>query len=285
MANNPELFLKAEALTGEGPIVDGQSLHWIDIPSGQVNKTDLTSLTTESISLGIAVGAVAPFESRDGYALAYKNGFATLENGKLIPKNPFLLDPNFRMNDAKCDVLGRLWGGSCQMNFESGKGKLHRWDGGETNKVMTEDLTLPNGIGWNFESTLMYLADSITKKVYLSNFELDDNFQPEFRELIAIETGLPDGLAIDMEGCIWLAVWGGNRVTRISPQGKILEEHLFPVSQTSSCAFGQDGVLYVTSARGGLSEAELENEPLAGSIFTLNTSTVGVPVAKFKESE
>ena len=189
------------------------------------------------------------------------------------------------MNDAKCDVRGRFWGGSCQMGFEPGKGKLHRWEGAESNKVMAENLTLPNGIGWNYENTLMYLADSMAKKVYVSEFNLADDFVPKFRELISIDSGVPDGLAVDMDGCIWLAVWGGSRVTQISPQGKIIEEHHFPVAQPSSCAFGSDGTLFVTSARAGISEAELLNQPLAGSLFTLSTSTTGVPVAGFKESQ
>jgi sugar lactone lactonase YvrE len=188
------------------------------------------------------------------------------------------------MNDAKCDALGRFWGGSCQMDFETGKGKLHRWEGGKHDKVMVENMSLPNGIGWNRENTLMYLADSMTKKVYVSDFDLADDFVPTFRELISIDSGVPDGLAVDVDGCIWLAVWGGSRVSKISPQGKILEEHHFPVAQPSSCAFGSHGTLYVTSARAGISEAELLNQPLAGSLFTLSTSTAGVPVAGFKES-
>jgi sugar lactone lactonase YvrE len=188
------------------------------------------------------------------------------------------------MNDAKCDALGRFWGGSCQLDFESGKGKLHRWEGGEHNKVMVESLSLPNGIGWNNENTLMYLADSMAKKVYVSDFDLADDFVPKFRELISIDLGVPDGLSVDVEGCIWLALWGGSQIIRISPQGKILEEHIFPVSQPSSCAFGSDGTLFVTSARAGISKADLLNEPLAGSLFTLSTNTSGVPVSGFRES-
>lgn len=128
----------------------------------------------------------------------------------------------------------------------------------------------------------MYLADSMAKKVFVSDFDLADDFVPQFRELITIETGVPDGLAIDNEGCIWLALWGGSRVVKISPQGVIISEHHFPVAQPSSCAFGSDGTLFVTSARAGLSESDLAEQPLAGSLFTLTTNTSGVPVSKFK---
>ena len=131
----------------------------------------------------------------------------------------------------------------------------------------------------------MYLADSMANKVFVSEFDLADDFVPTFRELITIDRGVPDGLAIDNEGCIWLALWGGSRVIRISPEGSIISEHLFPVTQPSSCAFGSDGTLYVTSARKGLSESQIKEQPLAGSLFILQTDTTGVPVSKFQESQ
>jgi sugar lactone lactonase YvrE len=280
----PELLLQSEAEVGEGPIFLGNSLLWVDIPVGKIHKTNLENLHTETITLDTQVGAVAPFEADEKIAVACKEGFAILANNKLEIRDPYLSNPDYRMNDAKCDALGRFWGGSCQLDFESGKGKLHRWEGGEHNKVMVESLSLPNGIGWNSENTLMYLADSMAKKVYVSDFDLADDFVPKFRELISIDLGVPDGLSVDVEGCIWLALWGGSQIIRISPQGKILEEHLFPVSQPSSCAFGSDGTLFVTSARAGISKADLLNEPLAGSLFTLSTNTSGVPVSGFRES-
>jgi sugar lactone lactonase YvrE len=284
MSVKPELLLQSDAEVGEGPIFLGDSLLWVDIPFGKIHNTNLGTLKTETTTLDTRVGAVAPFQAGENLAIACKEGFGIFADGKLDICDPFLGDSNYRMNDAKCDVRGRFWGGSCQMEFEAGKGKLHRWEGGKQNKVMVEGLALPNGIGWNYENTLMYLADSMAKKVYVSDFDLTDDFVPKFRELISIDSGVPDGLAVDMDGCIWLAVWGGSRVSKISPQGKILEECHFPVAQPSSCAFGSDGTLYVTSARAGISEAELLNQPLAGSLFTLSTSTTGVPVAGFKES-
>ena len=284
MSIKPELLLQSEAEVGEGPIFLGNSLLWVDIPVGKIHKTNLENLHTETITLDTQVGAVAPFEADEKIAVACKEGFAILANNKLEIRDPYLSNPDYRMNDAKCDALGRFWGGSCQLDFESGKGKLHRWEGGEHNKVMVESLSLPNGIGWNSENTLMYLADSMAKKVYVSDFDLADDFVPKFRELISIDLGVPDGLSVDVEGCIWLALWGGSQIIRISPQGKILEEHIFPVSQPSSCAFGSDGTLFVTSARAGISKADLLNEPLAGSLFTLSTNTSGVPVSGFRES-
>jgi sugar lactone lactonase YvrE len=284
MSLKPELLLQSDAEVGEGPIFLGDSLLWVDIPVGKIHETNLETLQTVTTTLDTPVGAVAPFRVGENLAIACKEGFGIFADGKLDLRDPFLGDSNYRMNDAKCDALGRFWGGSCQMDFETGKGKLHRWEGGKDDKVMVENMSLPNGIGWNSDNSLMYLADSMTKKVYVSDFDLADDFVPSFRELISIDSGVPDGLAVDMDGCIWLAVWGGSRVTQISPQGTIIEEHHFPVAQPSSCAFGSDGTLFVTSARAGISETALLNQPLAGSLFTLSTSTTGVPVAGFKES-
>ena len=284
MSIKPELLLQSEAEVGEGPIFLGNTLLWVDIPVGKIHKTNLENLQTETITLDSHVGAVAPFENGENLAVACKEGFAILEDNKLNIGDPFLSDPDYRMNDAKCDALGRFWGGSCQLDFQTGKGKLHRWEGVHHNKVMVENLNLPNGIGWNGDNTLMYLADSMARKVYVSDFDLADDFVPKFRELISIDSGVPDGLSVDIDGCIWLAVWGGSRITRISPQGKILAEHRFPVSQPSSCAFGSDGTLFVTSARAGISKGDLLNQPLAGSLFTLSTNTSGVPVSGFRKS-
>ena len=284
MADTPELLLERDAKTGEGPVIDGDLLHWVDIPQGLIHRTDLKSLETESLSFEISIGAAIPIDSVDAYVVAYGNGFGAVENGVINPINPFLMDPGYRMNDAKCDARGRLWGGSCHIKFISGEGKLHRWDGGDSNKIMVENLALPNGLGWNRENSLMYFVDSVAKRVFVSDFDLADDFVPQFRELITIETGVPDGLAVDNEGCIWLALWGGSRVVRISPQGAIISEHHFPVSQPSSCAFGIDGTLYVTSARSNLSESDLLKQPLAGSLFTLSTNTSGVPVSKFRRT-
>jgi sugar lactone lactonase YvrE len=283
VAHKPELLVQWDAHTGEGPVVDGDLLHWVDIPTGAVHRTNLKSLETESFTLGLSVGAAIPVESKNAYAVAYENGFGLVENGELQPIHTFLSDPNLRMNDAKCDARGRMWAGSCHNDFIAGLGKLHRWDGEASHKVMVENLALPNGLGWNKENTLMYLADSISQKILVSDFDLADDFVPHFRELITIDSGYPDGLAIDAEGCIWLAVWGGGRIIRISPQGAIISEHHFPVTQASSCAFGADGTLFVTSARKELTEAELAKQPLAGSLFTLATDTAGVQVSKFKE--
>ena len=102
-----------------------------------------------------------------------------------------------------------------------------------------------------------------------------------FVQLASLSEGLPDGLAVDVEGCVWVALWGGGQAVRIDPAGRIIARVEVPVSQPSSCAFGSDGLLYITSARRGLSSAQLAREPLAGSVFVVESGTHGVAIPPF----
>ena len=102
MAQKPELLLAWDANTGEGPVVDRDVLHWVDIPAGLIHRTNLRNLKTESLSLGVSIGAASTIDSVDGYAVAYENGFGIVENGKLVPKNPFLFAFRFDKTLNKC---------------------------------------------------------------------------------------------------------------------------------------------------------------------------------------
>jgi len=185
------------------------------------------------------------------------------------------------MNDAKCDSAGRLWAGSNHMEFLPGVGTLHKWDGSSPSTVVTDGLILPNGLGWSPDDKTMYLVDSFANALLSTTFDSDDGRVGAFEVLAKIESGLPDGLAIDAEGCIWVAVWGGWEVQRLSPKGELLASVKMPVEQPSSCAFGADGTLYITSAAHGLDDGALADQPHAGSVFALASGTHGVPVSAF----
>ena len=181
------------------------------------------------------------------------------------------------MNDAKCDSRGRLWAGSTHKEFVPGVGALHRWDGAGASEEIASGFVLPNGLGWDVDDTRMYLVDSFAHSLMVAGYdgsELTGDFEP----LCAIHDGLPDGLAVDTDGCVWLAVWGGWVVCRYAPTGELLGRVPMPIAQPSSCAFGPDGTLYITSARSGLDDEQLADQPLAGSVFALSTAVHGVPV-------
>ena len=284
MLATPQVVIPAQADVGEGPVFDPRTgrLCWVDITRGVLHETDLGTGAQDSSPMSTLLGAAVPRAAADGFAVAVADGLGFWAGGELTVVEPVLPEPYRRMNDAKCDSRGRLWAGSTHVEFEPGTGALHRWDGRSPSTVMADGFILPNGLGWSPDDRTMYLVDSFAHAVLAASFEPDSGEVGPFAPLCAVETGLPDGLAVDVDGCLWVAVWGGSEVRRISPAGELVAIVPLPVSQPSSCAFGDDGTLYITSARAGLSEDDLAAQPLAGSVFALATETHGVPVSSFE---
>ncbi len=278
-----QLAIPAYAAIGESPVFDQRTgeLCWVDLESGYLFRSALRDGIDRRWELGTMIGAIAPRATKPGFAVAVAQGFGTAVDGVLTLIDPVLPTAATRMNDAKCDPLGRLWAGSTTLDFAPGQGALHRWDGQVPSSVMYEGLTLPNGLGWNFEASAMYLADSKAGMVMRADFDLARGEVGKFHPLFTIDSGVPDGLAVDMEGCMWVAAWGGWAVHRFDAKGRRIGTVEMPVSQPSSCAFAPDGTLYVTSARAGLCETALSEEPLAGSVFRVSNDARGVPIAAF----
>lgn len=279
----PETALPTTAAVGEGPVIDARTgrLCWVDITAGELHETILETQETRTVSVGMTLGAAVPRTSRSGFAVAVADGFGFADLHGLELVDVVLPEPFRRMNDAKCDSHGRLWAGSTHLDFAPGEGALHRWDGRAPSEVMADGITLPNGIGWSPDDALMYLVDSMAREVLVADFSAEAGTVGAFRTLCRVESGLPDGLAVDVDGCLWVAVWGGSVVQKYTAEGELVAECPMPVTQPSSCAFADDGTLYITSARAGLSDDELVEQPLAGSIFALETNTRGVPVGTF----
>ncbi|GAB2845232.1 SMP-30/gluconolactonase/LRE family protein [Microbacterium insulae] len=283
MSADERLLLRAAARVGEGPVIDTRTgrLCWVDILSGALLQSDLETGTTERWEFDTLMGAIAPRASERGFAIAISEGFGFAVDGELVIADPAIPDPALRMNDAKCDPLGRMWAGSNELAFAEGRGALHRWDGRGPSTVIRGGLTLPNGLGWTADGRTMYLVDSMAHVVLRAPFDPDGGEVGEFEPFVRIDEGLPDGLAVDQDGGIWVAVWGASSVHRYDATGRLLRSIHLPVSQPTSCAFAADGTLFVTSGREGLSAERLRDEPLAGSVFAVSTDTRGVPVTPF----
>lgn len=279
----PVTALRAIAAVGEGPVFDARtgSLCWVDITAGDLHQTNLDTAATRTVNLGMMLGAAVPRATRSGFAVAVADGFGFVDENGAQLVDTALPESFRRMNDAKCDSRGRLWAGSTHLDLAPGGGALHRWDGRDPSEVMADGMALPNGIGWSPDDALMYLVDSIAHEILVAEFSAGAGTVGSFETLCRVEEGLPDGLAVDMDGCLWVAVWGGSVVQRYTARGVLIAECAMPVTQPSSCAFAGDGTLYITSARAGLSDAELAEQPLAGSIFALATNARGVPVQAF----
>lgn len=280
----PDVFIPAQAEVGEGPVIDQRTgrLCWVDITQGMVYEHELADRSqVTATSLDTIVGAIALRDRQDGFAVAVADGFGYWTAGQLTIVDPVLPEVDRRMNDAKCDSRGRLWAGSTHIEFVPGVGILHRWDGTSPSIPIADGFTLPNGLGWNHEDTTMYLIDSMTNTLLSSPYDADYGLTGRFTPLCRIEPGLPDGLAVDMDGSIWIAAWGAAEVRRFNRAGELTGIVPMPVTQPSSCAFGTDGTLYITTARASLTPRELANQPHTGSVFALATNTHGVPIRAF----
>src|SRR6218665_59892 len=284
-SSDPRVVIRAHAAVGEGPAFDARTgrLIWVDITGGCLFENDLTTGAQNTVHVDTLIGAAVPRASQPGFAVAVSDGYGFIIDGTLTLTAPDFPQAHYRSNDAKCDSHGRLWAGSNHMEFLPGEGALRVWEGHGASRIVHEGLTLPNGLGWNSDDTEFYLADSITRRLYVAPFDATAGSIGELTILreFTEDDGLPDGLAVDIAGCLWVAMWGGSQVLRINRAGEIIERVPMPCTQPSSCAFGTDGTLYPRSAATGPSKEDLAAQPDAGSVFAVSTSTRGVPVAAF----
>jgi sugar lactone lactonase YvrE len=275
---------------GEGPIWDSRigSVVWVDIPRGKVLILDPRGGSLQELDVGQPVGAVVP-RLAGGYALAVRDGFATLDadTGALdlvAPVDPDNLET--RMNDGSCDSYGRFWAGTMAEEETPGAGALYRLDPGGSVTRILGDVTISNGIDWNLEGTLMYYIDTATQGVDVFDFDCETGTVSGRRQLIAVEpdAGAPDGLTVDADGFLWVALWGGGAVRRYAPDGMLDTVIRLPATLITSVAFGGDDLetLYVSSASAYLSAHEQAEQPHAGKLFRVDPSVRGRPANGFE---
>ena len=272
-------------LVGEAPYWDPRNrlVYWVDIGPGTISSTDYSSLATNSIQYGEMVGAAIP-RLAGGIVAAVESGFVAFDSDWNQTNRVDLLSPGFRMNDAKTDPAGCLWAGSTAIDFTPDRGGLWRLGGGWEATHLYSGLTLPNGLGWSPSGLHMYLADSIQKVILRFPFDPENSSlrgEPEIFAGPESFTGLPDGLAIDREGNLWVAEFGASRVTEFSAQGERLSTCMIPTTQPTSCAFVGEHLdeMWITSATAGL---DRRRDPLAGSIFEVRGfETPGLEIGLF----
>ncbi|MEM9684326.1 MAG: SMP-30/gluconolactonase/LRE family protein, partial [Pseudomonadota bacterium] len=191
-----------------------------------------------------------------------------------------------RFNDGKCDPQGRFWVGSMHKKYAADVGQIFRSDGAGC-VVMDEEFGVPNGPAWSPDGSRFVFSCSTSDTTYFYDFDADTGSITNQRVGYPPKTapGFPDGAAMDADGCLWSARWDGGCVARITPDGRVDRLVGLPCSRVTSCAFGGPRLetLYVTTARSGLTEAELADQPLAGSVFAIDPGVAGVPVAAFRD--
>ncbi|MCE9615478.1 MAG: SMP-30/gluconolactonase/LRE family protein [Lentisphaerae bacterium] len=282
-----ELVLEAKADLGEGPVWhDGeQRLYWVDITRGQLCSLDPASGQTATHTIGQEVGCAVP-RAAGGWLLGLRRGLATYESGTGTLE--MIADPEFsttgnRFNDGKCDPAGRLWAGTIG---KPGSATLWRLDRDRRVTGMLRGITCSNGLAWSPDGRTFYYIDTPTRQIVAYDYEREtgDIANPRVAVDVPADLGAPDGMAIDVEGMLWVGLWDGRQVIRWDPRtGEALAQIPVPASRATSCAFGGThlDILYITSARTGLSPEQLACEPLAGGVFAAMPGVSGAPVPAF----
>ena len=287
MTIEADLILDAAADLAEGPCWDAATnlLTWVDITAGQVHQLAADGTPHRMYTVDSHVGAALP-AADGGWLLAVRDGFARLgTDGAVREVCPVGADrPDVRFNDAKVDPAGRAFGGTMAYDETPGAAALYRLDDGPQATVVLDDLTLSNGLGWSPDATRFYFIDSRSQRVAVHDYDLDTATIGTGTPLVEIPvaSGMPDGLCVDDDGCVWVALWGGSAVHRYTPQGKLDTVLALPVSQPTSCGFGGD-VLYITTARFGLPESELAGQPHAGALFACRPGVTGPAATPWRE--
>jgi sugar lactone lactonase YvrE len=279
-----EVALDAPAEIAESPLWDAARnvLIWVDIYPGEVHLFDPVSRADTVIPVGQPVGAAATTTAGD-LILAVRDGFGRLnpETGRTEPVAEVELElPDNLMNDGKCDRAGRFLAGTTSLSETPGAGALYRLNADLTVTTLLPDVTMSNGLDWSPDGTVMYYIDSPLQRVEMLDYGADGSLgrRRTFAEIPA-EAGMPDGLTVDADGCVWVALWGGGAVHRFTPGGELDHVLRLPVSFVTSCAFGGADLrdLYITTSSWQFDAARFDAEPHAGALFVTRPDTVGLP--------
>ena len=285
-----ECVSETRSLLGEGPMWsprDG-ALYWVDILTPAVHRFDTVKQLDTEVKLGSMVSVAIP-KATGGLLLATPGGIVTFDpDTKLLSPicHPESTRPGNRYNDGKCDRMGRLWIGSLDMATAANRGNLFRVDADGSWKKMDTGFTVANGLGWSPDNKLMYFTDSMRRTIYVYDFDLHAGEISNRRALITLDAsdGTPDGLTVDQDGCLWVAIWDAWRVSRFSADGEEMLRIKMPVPRPTSCCFGGENLdtLYVTSASVRLNVEALAAAPQSGSLFAIRTPGIrGLPETIF----
>jgi sugar lactone lactonase YvrE len=281
-----------QAVLGEGLRWDARryELLGVDILSGRVYRGQVADdgglILVREYAVPGTVGAVIPVAGDEGWVLAAGRGFVHLSPDGSLRPIATVAPAGMRMNDGACDPQGRLWAGALAEDFRPGAGGLYRLDRGGSVEQILDGLTISNGLGWSPDGTTMYLADSGPRVVHAFRFHPAAGAISDGRILLHVPEaiGTPDGLTVDASGDIWVAIYGGGRVHRYSPDGSLQETLTVPAAQCTSCAFAGPELnrLYVTTATEGWSDEERRAQPAAGLVYRFDTDATGRPAAAFR---
>lgn len=297
---NPTVEIIADTISslGESPIWDRlrERVVWVDIIGRSVCTLRVSTGEVERRATSDFPTAIAMRQDRCDAVVCFANGVSLLdfETGAASPLAIPDPTPGNRLNEAKCDARGRLWVGSMQTNLnpdgtvrpmDRTSGALFRIDAdGTVTQHSPFEIGISNTMAWTADGATFYFGDSSRDVIFAYDFNAEAgsiaNQRPWFE---GYGHGVPDGSCIDEAGCVWNARYGGGRLVRITPEGKVDRELELPVTNPTSCAFGGADLttLFVTSARSDLSAAALVDNPAEGSLLAIAGLGRGLPGARF----
>jgi sugar lactone lactonase YvrE len=287
MPQKAEVVLERQSVLGEGALWDSRQdlLYWLDIMDHKAFVYNPVSGENRALDVKNYPSTIVPRES-GGAAVTLKNGFAhlDLQSGEcsLICEVEGEIDGN-RFNDGKCDAAGRFWAGTMDFTIKPHRGALYVLDADHGVRKMLDGVSCSNGIVWTRDNHTMYYIDSLTQRIEGFDFDVETGEISNRRTVVAIpkEVGMPDGMSVDSEDTLWVALFQGGKVNRYDPEsGELLETVEVPgASQVTACAFGGSDLrdLYITTASSGYEEQDWKKHPQAGCLFRIRTSSQGVP--------
>lgn len=287
------------SIVAESPIWDRQTqtLYWVDIVDKKIFRYRYADQVLDQWATEHFPTAIALVADENDAIVAFDDGvfrfdFETGE--RRLAGRPDDLEGN-RLNEGKCDPLGRFWVGSMQTNLNpdgsmrqmtKNSGALFSYDGGQTLQRHTDfEFGISNTLAWSPDMTKLYFGDSIRNVIFAYDFDVKTGAVGNRTVLLEdFPRGAPDGSAIDADGCLWNARFGGSCVIKISPKGEVLETIELPVKQPTSCTFaGQDNdMLIITSASFTMSDEDLAANPNEGCVLQMKTNSIGLVDQRFQ---
>ena len=273
------------ALHGEGPcwLARSGELAWVDMLAGRVLATSLASGTTRAIDIPGPVAAIVRPRAAAGSWSPPRPGVVLLdENDEATILCEVFDDPDIRMNDGGCDPQGRFWCGTMAYDVRDGAGSLYRVEPDGSFATALAGVTISNGLAWSDDGSTAFYVDSMAHGIDSFAFDGASGELGERRRFAEVEAslGLPDGIAVDAEGGVWVALWEGGAVRRYAPDGTLDAVVSLPCGRVTACAFGGDDLaeLFITTSRLELPDGV---DPAGGSVFRCEPGVRGQPVLEF----
>ena len=277
-----ELAVDAVCVLGEGPVWWGDALWFVDIEGRSLNRFHPSERTLERHAVPSRIGFAVP-STRYGWVIAQDAGLVGVLPGETKPERLCEVEApgsGTRLNDGKCDPTGRLYAGTMHLDVVEGAGSLYRLDSDTRAARVLGGVTISNGLAWSESDGMMYYVDTSTGRIDGFDWCAETGEIDGRRPVATVGDGAPDGMCIDGDGFLWVAVWGGSRVACIDPRtGDEVGAVRLPCPNVTSCCFGGERLdrLWITTARFGMDNGRLAAHPEAGGVFVADVGVAGRP--------